>query len=195
MRNMHDTGGGDIPILVTAWEEHTMSAAMDYWAELSKGEWSEAERNRKCNKPSGSLFQIVFLTNREYQFPNAQIANAEGDCHVLDKRTCLCAPSLLILLSAMSPLSLSSFLSKPALVHVLSLRIRPMYLLPRSRNPGPSRVAHPNARIPTAGTSGSSCVAPSVPARQWYERAHGPPRGPLAISGAARCCIVLERER
>jgi hypothetical protein len=48
MRNMLDNGGGDIPILVTNWNERAINSAMEYWSELSKGEWSDAERIQKC---------------------------------------------------------------------------------------------------------------------------------------------------
>jgi hypothetical protein len=48
MRNMHDTGGADIPILITNWDENAISRAMEYWSELSKGEWTDSERSHKC---------------------------------------------------------------------------------------------------------------------------------------------------
>jgi ribosomal protein L32 len=116
-----------------------------------------------------------------------------GYCRVLHRRTCPCAPSFPILLSVMSPL-LSSFFLSVALMHAHSFRIPSMYLRPRSQSPGPSRVAYPNARNPAAGPvgpPGSSCVACSMMARPWYERAHGLRRETLAISGAARFGIVL----
>jgi len=48
LRNMHDMGGGDIPILVVGWDEEIIDRALDYWGELSKGKWSEAERQVNC---------------------------------------------------------------------------------------------------------------------------------------------------
>jgi hypothetical protein len=45
---MHDQGGGDIPILVVGWDEEIMDHALDYWVELSRGKWSEAERQANC---------------------------------------------------------------------------------------------------------------------------------------------------
>jgi hypothetical protein len=43
MRNMHDTGSGDIPVLTTNWDENAISHAMEYWSEPSKGEWTNSE--------------------------------------------------------------------------------------------------------------------------------------------------------
>jgi hypothetical protein len=48
LRNMHDRGGGDIPIIVTAWSPTETDIAMKYWKELSAGEWSEEEEARQC---------------------------------------------------------------------------------------------------------------------------------------------------
>ncbi|KAJ7629346.1 hypothetical protein B0H17DRAFT_863647, partial [Mycena rosella] len=47
LRNMHDKGGADIPIIVTAWDVARTKLAMDYWVDLSKGVWSEDERLRR----------------------------------------------------------------------------------------------------------------------------------------------------
>jgi hypothetical protein len=40
---MHDTGGGDIPVLTMNWDENAISRAMEYWSELSKGKWTDSE--------------------------------------------------------------------------------------------------------------------------------------------------------
>lgn len=48
LRNMHDRGGGDIPMIVTSWDTEHTERALDYWVGLSKNEWSEEERIAKC---------------------------------------------------------------------------------------------------------------------------------------------------
>lgn len=48
LRNMHDRGGGDIPLIVTNWDAKHTERALEYWAGLSKGEWSEEARIAKC---------------------------------------------------------------------------------------------------------------------------------------------------
>jgi hypothetical protein len=48
LRNMHDCGGGDIPIIITSWEPDFTTHALDYWVELSQDKWSDSERNEKC---------------------------------------------------------------------------------------------------------------------------------------------------
>jgi hypothetical protein len=47
---MHDKGGADVPFIVTAWDKERLERAMNYWADLSKGEWSEEERRSRCNE-------------------------------------------------------------------------------------------------------------------------------------------------
>ncbi len=49
LRNMHDCGGADIPLVVTDWKSEDLDRALDYWVELSKGEWSASEQRDKCN--------------------------------------------------------------------------------------------------------------------------------------------------
>ncbi|KAJ7037492.1 hypothetical protein C8F04DRAFT_1092647 [Mycena alexandri] len=44
LRNMHDRGGADIPIILTVWDEERTKRALDYWTDLSKGEWSDEEQ-------------------------------------------------------------------------------------------------------------------------------------------------------
>ena len=48
MRNMHDYGGADIPVIVTEWTQEQMDMAMDYWVELSQDEWSLEQKREKC---------------------------------------------------------------------------------------------------------------------------------------------------
>jgi hypothetical protein len=50
LRNMHDCGGGDIPIIITSWTADFTARALDYWAELSRDEWSDSERDEKCKQ-------------------------------------------------------------------------------------------------------------------------------------------------
>jgi hypothetical protein len=45
---MHDEGGADIPIIAVGWDEEILDRALDYWVGLSRGEWSEAERQTAC---------------------------------------------------------------------------------------------------------------------------------------------------
>jgi hypothetical protein len=47
---MHDKGGADVPFIVIAWDKERLERAMNYWADLSKGEWSEEERRSRCNE-------------------------------------------------------------------------------------------------------------------------------------------------
>jgi hypothetical protein len=49
MRNMHDYGGGDIPLIVTNWHADQTARALDYWVEISKGGLSEDEKREKCS--------------------------------------------------------------------------------------------------------------------------------------------------
>jgi len=48
LRNMHDEGGADIPILAVAWDEEIMDRALDYRVRLSRGEWSETDHQASC---------------------------------------------------------------------------------------------------------------------------------------------------
>ncbi|KAJ7732767.1 hypothetical protein B0H14DRAFT_2409209 [Mycena olivaceomarginata] len=49
LRNMHDKGGADVPFIVIAWDKERLERAMNYWADLSKGEWSEEEQHNECD--------------------------------------------------------------------------------------------------------------------------------------------------
>ncbi|KAJ7171810.1 hypothetical protein C8R43DRAFT_874448 [Mycena crocata] len=44
LRNMHDKGGADIPVIVTDWDDERTLQAMEYWVDSSEGEWSEEEQ-------------------------------------------------------------------------------------------------------------------------------------------------------
>lgn len=56
---MHDEGGGDIPILAVAWDEEIVDRALDYWVGLSRGEWSEVQRQASCKLLSGQLLSTM----------------------------------------------------------------------------------------------------------------------------------------
>ncbi|KAF8213726.1 hypothetical protein K438DRAFT_1565068 [Mycena galopus ATCC 62051] len=47
LRNMHDKGGADVPFILTAWDDERLEEATKYWADLSKGEWSEEEQRSR----------------------------------------------------------------------------------------------------------------------------------------------------
>ncbi|KAF9477275.1 hypothetical protein BDN70DRAFT_810997 [Pholiota conissans] len=47
MRNMHDYGGADIPIVLTSWNAKQLAHAFDYWVDISKPGMSECERREK----------------------------------------------------------------------------------------------------------------------------------------------------
>ncbi|KAJ3508156.1 hypothetical protein NLJ89_g5905 [Agrocybe chaxingu] len=50
IRNMHDYGGADIPIIIVDWSGEQLDRAMAYWVELSKDEWTKAEQERRYNE-------------------------------------------------------------------------------------------------------------------------------------------------
>jgi hypothetical protein len=58
---MHDTGGADIPFILTAWDDERLERAMKYWADLSKGAWSEEEQRPRCTVMNSALFQTRSL--------------------------------------------------------------------------------------------------------------------------------------
>ena len=60
LRNMHDEGGADIPVIAVAWDEEIMDSAIDYWVGLSKGEWSETERQASCQP---AILLIIYSIN------------------------------------------------------------------------------------------------------------------------------------
>ncbi|KAG6918791.1 hypothetical protein DXG01_011543 [Tephrocybe rancida] len=59
LRNMHDRGGGDIPVILFDWQQREITLAMDYWVGLSKGEWTEEERNAQYAKVNGSICKYI----------------------------------------------------------------------------------------------------------------------------------------
>ncbi|KAJ7480088.1 hypothetical protein B0H11DRAFT_2026489 [Mycena galericulata] len=66
LRNMHDRGGGDIPVIITSWDEKRTNLSMDYWVDLSKGEWSEEEerkRYQECDNFCRHNLPCFFQTN------------------------------------------------------------------------------------------------------------------------------------
>ncbi|KAJ7139516.1 hypothetical protein C8R44DRAFT_764676 [Mycena epipterygia] len=66
LRNMHDKGGADIPIIVTAWDEERTNLAMNYWVDLSKGEWSDEEERKRyteCDMFCRRILPCFFQTN------------------------------------------------------------------------------------------------------------------------------------
>lgn len=48
LRNMHDLGCGDIPIILVDWDANDLDCAFDYWVELSKGVLPDKEQHKKC---------------------------------------------------------------------------------------------------------------------------------------------------
>ncbi|KAJ7785699.1 hypothetical protein B0H16DRAFT_1657248 [Mycena metata] len=57
LRNMHDRGGADIPIILTAWDDEHTKRALDYWTDLSKGEWCDEEQRLRCNPIHSNRFR------------------------------------------------------------------------------------------------------------------------------------------
>ncbi len=47
-RNIHDYGGGDIPIICVDWNKEFVDMAMDYWVDLSENKWTKEEREYRC---------------------------------------------------------------------------------------------------------------------------------------------------
>jgi len=48
LRNFHDLFASDIPVVQTDWPEEKLQLALEYWEDLSKDNWSEAEKLQKC---------------------------------------------------------------------------------------------------------------------------------------------------
>ncbi|KAJ7151594.1 hypothetical protein C8R46DRAFT_913703 [Mycena filopes] len=59
LRNMHDKGGGDIPLILTAWDDAQTKLAFDYWVDLSKGDWSEDERRLRYQECDAACRYVV----------------------------------------------------------------------------------------------------------------------------------------
>ncbi|KAJ6569577.1 hypothetical protein B0H19DRAFT_1136097 [Mycena capillaripes] len=68
LRNMHDKGGADIPIILTAWGDAHIERAMNYWADLSKGEWSEDEQRARYSE-----CEVICRNNSLPCFPQTDI--------------------------------------------------------------------------------------------------------------------------
>lgn len=57
LRNMHDEGAADIPVLFVNWSDRTIGLAMDYWLKLSQGIWeSNNEARDDACAPSHFMF-------------------------------------------------------------------------------------------------------------------------------------------
>lgn len=63
LRNMHDLGCGDIPIVLVDWDADDLDCAFDYWVELSKGELSKEEQHRKCRFSEFLLRDYFYFSN------------------------------------------------------------------------------------------------------------------------------------
>ena len=59
LRNMHDLGCGDIPIILVNWDVSDLDSAFDYWVELSKGVLSKEEQHKKCRFSEFGLEMIL----------------------------------------------------------------------------------------------------------------------------------------
>ncbi|TFK24565.1 hypothetical protein FA15DRAFT_687417 [Coprinopsis marcescibilis] len=57
LRNFHDFGGADVPIIIAQWSSEQMDIACNYWVELSKGNWSEEETSQKFDLVYRALLQ------------------------------------------------------------------------------------------------------------------------------------------
>ncbi|EIM89566.1 uncharacterized protein STEHIDRAFT_52368 [Stereum hirsutum FP-91666 SS1] len=63
LRNMHDQGGADIPVVVLNWSNRTIGLAMDYWVNMSKGIWADKPEERDKE------FQHVYDHTKEDGLP------------------------------------------------------------------------------------------------------------------------------
>ena len=61
LRNMHDLGCGDIPIVLVNWNANDLDCAFDYWVELSKGLLSKKEQHKKCRFSEFGLEMILIF--------------------------------------------------------------------------------------------------------------------------------------
>lgn len=68
---MHDCGGADIPLVVTDWKSEDLDRALDYWVELSKGEWSASEQRDKCNYALIFFQDSLIPINLVYEIDNS----------------------------------------------------------------------------------------------------------------------------
>ncbi|CAA7270508.1 unnamed protein product [Cyclocybe aegerita] len=68
IRNMHDYGGGDIPVIVVNWSGEQLDRATAYWVELSKDEWTKEQERRynemdemSCRRSNPCFYQVDLL--------------------------------------------------------------------------------------------------------------------------------------
>ncbi|KAK7064744.1 hypothetical protein R3P38DRAFT_2826210 [Favolaschia claudopus] len=59
IRNMHDTRDCDIPVILTTWDDAQFKSSLNYWVELSKGEWTEEERRLKFLERNNPCHRIL----------------------------------------------------------------------------------------------------------------------------------------
>lgn len=60
LRSFHDLYAGDIPVVQTEWPPGKLQLALEYWEELSKDDWSKAERLQKYNETHAAIGTNVF---------------------------------------------------------------------------------------------------------------------------------------
>ncbi|KAK0184731.1 hypothetical protein F5146DRAFT_891814, partial [Armillaria mellea] len=54
-RNMHDFGGGYIPIICIDWTREFVDMAMDYWVDLNVNRWTKEECEYRCAQSACSV--------------------------------------------------------------------------------------------------------------------------------------------
>ncbi|KAF9031338.1 hypothetical protein BDZ89DRAFT_911643, partial [Hymenopellis radicata] len=64
LRNVHDYGGADMPIIIVNWQTPIVEAALDYWVESSKNQWSEAERAKQFASMHPGLNPCLYQVDR-----------------------------------------------------------------------------------------------------------------------------------
>ncbi|KAF9531519.1 hypothetical protein CPB83DRAFT_809262 [Crepidotus variabilis] len=57
MRNMHDYGGADIPIITVNWTSSMLDRAFDHWVKASESEWSDEECQERRMQLQGEFMQ------------------------------------------------------------------------------------------------------------------------------------------
>ncbi len=62
LRNVHDYGGADMPVIIVDWQTPILEAALDYWVEASKNQWSETERAKQCVYISTSISRLLIVS-------------------------------------------------------------------------------------------------------------------------------------
>ncbi|KAJ7806163.1 hypothetical protein B0H14DRAFT_3768847 [Mycena olivaceomarginata] len=96
LRNMHDTGGADIPFILTAWDDEHLEQAMNYWADLSKGAWSEEEQRPRYNECDAAcryirpcFFQVDLLVRALLSDPEVGYVPPYIIFHSLNGKSCV----------------------------------------------------------------------------------------------------------